>query len=158
MSPPTYDGVDLQDVWSRMLATRSLTQSVEVALSAAATIASSTYAKLLEQSITMAAAESLLIDVSACGSSPSALTADWVYYDVTINGVVLRSVGVVMLLNNSPTGASLCARVPVGTSGLVVGPNVLQTRWRRATGVTTVKIDPSVEGHHAVMRLARVQA
>lgn len=158
MSPQSYDGVDLQEVWARILAARSLTQSVEVALAAAATTASATYAKLLEQSITMLAGESLLIDFTAGASNNSGLAADWLYFDVTINGTIWRSLGTVMPLANAPINLGLTGRVTIGASGLLAGANIVQVRWRRGQGLNTSKIDPAVEGHHAVLRLCRVQA
>lgn len=151
----TVNSIDVESLSQKVL---TMVESKETAAISAATVASATYAKLLETAITLSAGEALLLDFSACGSSNSALTADWIYFDVTINGAVWRSVGVVMLLNNSPTNASLIGRVAVGSSGLVVGANTLQVRWRRGNGAGTTKIDPAVEGHHAVLRLARVQA
>lgn len=153
----TYGGINLQEVWQRVESVRSLTQSLESAVIAVKMLTSNTYVELMSAQVTMVAGEALLIDFTACASNNSALVADQVFFELTINGTSYRLVGTVMPLGNAPVSVGLIGRVAVGQAGLVAGLNTLAVRWKRVGGGTT-KIDPATEGHHAVLRLARVQA
>lgn len=128
----------------------TLRKSAEVAAAGANTTASAVYATLLTLSFTMGGIGVALFDFSAGFANNNAVLAG-VFFRLQINGTTWRSVGGSSLLGNIDS-AALTGRVPVGTSGLVVGANTITIQWRCAAGTTT--IDPANDGQHAAL-LAR---
>jgi hypothetical protein len=126
--------------------------SGETALGSSTNLSSSTYATLLTATVLMAPSQVLLLDFTA-GFDCSATGSPSIYFRITINGTVLRSIRNslnIPLLTTMYGCSAITARVAVGASGLVSGSNTVLVEWRRSSSTWT--IDPTADGEHAVLR------